>query len=144
MAENTQDNVSSNSQNQTRPERMNVWKNNLNLHNPIEKQSPPKTDPNNSKDFLERHLEEMKSDLMSFIRTSITQAIPSIQPQYMMMQPANFSQQSQTQPPPLENWTNHAINVQAGPQMEYPQTNPHQVPGYQQQILQQAPLIATP
>ena len=137
MADESQANASSNSQSNTKPERLHVWKNNL--HNPTEKQQPPKTNLNNSRDFLERQLQEMKSDLMTFIRTSITQAASSTQPQYVMIQPSNISQQSQTQTAPVENWTNHVVNAQIGPQMEHPQMGAHQVPSYQQQILQQAP-----
>ena len=131
MAENSQANASPNPQNQVRPDRRNPW--NKNPQIPIVKQSPPQTDPTNSRDFLERHLEGMKADLMSFIRTSINQAVPSIQPHYMMMQPQNFSHQSQTQPGPAENLTNSTINVQTAPLLENHQANPHQVGSYQQQ-----------
>ena len=127
MAENSQENTSPNSQSQSRPDRMNPWKNNS--QTPAEKQSPPQADPSNSRDFLERHLEGMKADLMSFIRTTITQAVPSIQPQYMMIQPASLSHQSQTSVAPAENRT----NIQTAPLSQTTQTHAHQTANYQLQ-----------
>lgn len=143
MAENTQADAYLDPQNNPRSDRLNPWM--KSSQTTMDKQSPPKTDPNNSRDFLERHLAEMKADLMSFIRTSITQAVPSPQHQYMMMQPANVNQQSNTKPVPIENWTNSAINVQTTPQLECTQTNVHQVSNYPQLFppLQQPQQITT-
>ena len=107
------------------------------MQTPIENRSPPKTDTINQRNFLERQLEEMKADLMSFIRTSITQAtaVSSTQPQYIMMHPSNCSQPPQTQLVPTENWaTNNTTNVQTAPQLECPQINAHQVANYQTQF----------
>jgi hypothetical protein len=133
MVENSHANIDQNRQSESRSDGLNPWNNNQ--QTPIEKQTPPKTDINNSRDFLERHLEEMKADLMSFIRTTITQAVPSIQPQYMMMQPASFSQQTPAQPVPTEHRTISTINAQTAPQLDA-----QQVSNYQQQYptMQQA------
>ena len=133
MMEDAQDIIASDSRNQDRNERINPWKSKS--QTPTEKQSPPKTDNNNSKDFLERHSQEMKADLMFFIRNTITQAIPSTQPQYVMMHPTNFGQQSPPQPAPLENWTNSQINAQIAPVHHSSQTNPL-VNSYPHQTLQ--------
>ena len=142
MAESSQEEASSNPQNKARSIRQNPWMNNA--QTPIENRSPPKADTINSRNFLERQLEEMKADLMSFIRTSITQAsaVSTTQPQYIMMQPSNFSQPQQTQLVPVENWaTNNTTNVQTAPQLDCPPTNFHQAANYQTQYptLQQVP-----
>ena len=125
MAENSGD-PDLNRQSQSGPDRLNPWKNNL--QSPTEEHTPQKTATNNSRDFLERHLEEMKADLISFIRTSITQAVPSIHPQYLMMQPTSYSQQAPAQPVHTENQTIGPINAQAAAQF-----NPQQASNYQQQ-----------
>ena len=140
MVENSNANSSQNPQRNSRSNTLNPWKNNS--QTPNEKQPPPKTDSDSTRNFLERHLEEMKADLMTFIRTTITQAVPSAQPQYMIMQPTNLSQQTQQQTGPLENWTNSSINAQTAP-LDRTQTHAHQISNYQHQFpaLKPAPQI---
>ena len=143
MAESSQDEAPSNHKRDARSRTIHPWENNP--QSPIENQSSPINRHNNSRgDFLERRLEgrleEMQANLMNFIRTSITEAraAQSSQPQYIMMQPSNFSQPIQPQQVPAENW---ATNVQTAPQLECPQANTHQAANYQTQYsnVQQAP-----
>ena len=132
MLENSHANTSQNPRGKPSSDGLNPWSNNS--HTPTENQSTPKMNPNNNRDFLE----EMKTDLMSFIRATISQAV---QPQYLMMQPANISQQSQTQSAPIQNWTSGAVNVQAAPQTDCTQAAAHQPGNYQHQYqTQQAPV----
>ena len=131
MAENSLTDRNQNPQSKPSSDRVSPWK--FNSTTPIEEQSRLKTNSNNSNDFLERHLEEIKADLMKFIRNTITQAAPNNQPQYMMIHPANVSQQAQSQHVPLQNWTNSAINAPPAQQMESTQTNDPQLSNYHHQ-----------
>ena len=130
MAENSHANTDLNRESDPKSDRLNPW-NNQRTHK--DKQPPQNTELHNSRDFLQRHLEEMKADLMSFIRASITQAVPSIQPQYTMMQPTSYHQHVPAHQVPVENWTNSAINVHSAPQQECTQTNILQASNYQHQ-----------
>ena len=141
MADNQHENNDHFLQSKTTPDRVNPW-NTKNQLSPVNKQ-PHNTDPNTSRDFLERHLEEMKSDLMSFIRSSIKPMVSNIPHQYVMMPPTNFPQQVPVQQTAAaaENWSNIQINAQPAPLKENAQTNlPQLSSNYYQQYptMQQA------
>ena len=141
MADNQHENNDHFPQSKTTPDRVNPW-NAKNKLSPVNKQ-PHNTDPNTSRDFLERHLEEMKSDLMSFIRSSIKPMVSNIPHQYVMMPPTNLPQQVPVQQTAAtaENWSNIQINAQPAPQIENAQTNlPQLSSNYYQQYptMQQA------